>query len=161
MRWLAAISLCLLACGRETTPVDPWDPSPAPAASAADPWAAPTTTTSAPASPPAAEASPLDGTWTCYQQFTIVTTSSVTVQPLTMPGIAIRHGTYTTSGNDGTVELDGSYVSFHGAGYDGWRAAMNVHQDGSPYFVFHGDNHRDAKPNDGARNGDVVCKPAV
>ena len=94
---------------------------------------------------------PRGTTWMNGQRYT---------QTMSINGFAI-HGNAFTSEQEGsgTVEVEGSYATFHGGGFDNWRGAFNTHKDGSLYLVFGGDSHRDAQPGHGSTVNDIQCEP--
>lgn len=81
-------------------------------------------------------------------------------QTMSINGFVLAGASYTSSKEgSGTVEVAGSYATFHGGGFDNWRGAFNRHKDGSLYLVFGGASHRDAVPDHGSTVNDVECEP--
>jgi hypothetical protein len=161
--------LVVASCDQSSAPSakpDPWASNASAAPSpAADPWSSGAAAPSAPAPStpaPSGVASDLDNRYACsFVGSTLVNgLTQVQFRPMSI-GFTIDHGTYTSGSDRGTIEYDGSYVTFHGGegkAFDGWRGAVNTHQDGTRYVVFHGDDHRSGKPGDGARFGDISCE---
>lgn len=82
----------------------------------------------------------------------------VYLNTLPIDGFVLAGGAYTTRSGDGTYTFDDGYLELHGAGFDHWRGAISSHKDGSPYIVFAGDDHRDAKAGAGAGSHDIKCE---
>lgn len=172
---IACISVFLVvaSCDQSSAPSAPSAPSakPDPWASnasatpspTADPWSSGVAAGPAPSTPaPTGVASDLDNRYACSSVGSTLVNglSQVQFRPMSI-GFTIDHGTYTSGSDRGTIEYDGSYVTFHGGegkAFDGWRGAVNSHQDGTRYVVFHGEDHRSGKPGDGARFGDISCE---
>jgi hypothetical protein len=162
----------LASCDQSTAPAakpDPWASNGSAAATPSpggDPWGtgAPAPSAPAPSAPaPSAPASDLDRRFACsFVGSTLVNgLAQVQFRPMGI-GFTIDHGAYTAGSDHGTIEYDGSYVTFHsgdGKAFDGWRGAVSTRQDGTRYVVFHGDDHRGGTPGEGAKFGDISCQP--
>lgn len=111
----------------------------------------------APVAPSAATG--LDGRYACFQLRVVAGpnfTFKTTFVPGALPGFTIRGGTYTSAGRDGTVSVEGSVVSFSGAGYDGWRGATAQNSTGF-YIKFRGKAPGDPQPGTTTKSGDYQC----
>lgn len=166
MRTALIVIVAVCACDdpKPAATPDPWAtaPSAPSAATRTDPWAtgasepAPAVaSTPAPASPGLPE-----GEWKCDLVGTTWMNGQRYTQTTSLNGFAI-HGNAFTSEREGsgTVEVEGSYATFHGGGFDNWRGAFNTHKNGSLYLVFGGNNHRDAQPGHGSHINDIQCEP--
>ena len=109
---------------------------------------------SSPATPASARNSQgIDGRYDCQMaalQFN--GTSYVTQYRPTGIWFTIKGGSYSAQSGGGTIQASADVVGFRGGAYNGWRGARR-----GEAIVFRKDDHTEARPGEGIKNGDFRC----
>ncbi|HEY6033550.1 MAG TPA: hypothetical protein VIV58_04800 [Kofleriaceae bacterium] len=160
----------LAACGRagEARP-DPWAGPAAPSVDkpTSDPWASGTAlvaTAPVVTDPPAHDepglSHDLDGRYACQIPTTKYNVYSHMTEVTYVPaGIEfwLDGDHYRSRGAAGSIAIANRVISFQDGDMDGWRAAINTHDDGRTYIVIRKDFKGDPRPGETTKFGDFYC----